>query len=217
MKGHVKQLSVGLLSGAVLSLLLLGGGLLLGSMQGWLVILWPEESIFSGLWNWIYNNLKESIFVFAVVLALWISKLLQLKKSLLQKGSLTKVNYIEHMLDIYAGLFFGIGVVFTAIGMRSALLQALGNLDAVTAAEQGAFIILQRLVDGGILLALSTTIVGGIGGYLMRMTKSIWLGSSLVHYYMSHREANSNLLLERISSIESHVKSLTKSGKTKEQ
>jgi len=61
---------------------------------------------------------------------------------------------------ISATLFFGVGVVWTAIGMRSALLSALGGLDQSAAAELGAFEILRRLVDGGILLALSTTIVG---------------------------------------------------------
>ena len=44
------------------------------------------------------------------------------------------------------------------------------------------------MVDGGILLALSTTIVGGIGGYLMRAGKSVWLGQELAALYM--RAAN---------------------------
>ena len=51
-------------------------------------------------------------------------------------------------------------------------------------ATEGAFAILQRMVDGGILLALSTTIVGGIGGYLMRAIKSISLGKQLNTVYM---------------------------------
>jgi hypothetical protein len=51
------------------------------------------------------------------------------------------------------------------------------------AAQSGAFAILSRLVDGGILTALTTTIVGGVGGYLMRVIKSSWLGTRLNRYY----------------------------------
>jgi hypothetical protein len=32
--------------------------------------------------------------------------------------------------------------------------------------------VLQRSVEGGILTALTTTIVGGVGGYMMQVTKS---------------------------------------------
>lgn len=65
--------------------------------------------------------------------------------------------------------------------MRSALLYAIGEPES--AAQAGAFTILTRLVDGGILTALTTTIVGGIGGYLMRVIKSSSLGNRLNHYY----------------------------------
>jgi hypothetical protein len=85
------------------------------------------------------------------------------------------------LTDVWTSLFFGIGVIWTAIGMRSALLYALG--DPAGAAEAGAFAILTRLVDGGILTALTTTIVGGIGGYLMRVIKSSYLGTKLSRYY----------------------------------
>ena len=65
--------------------------------------------------------------------------------------------------------------------MRGALLHALG--DPGVAAQAGAFNVLQRLVDGGILTALSTTILGGIGGYLMRVAKGLYLGARLNRYY----------------------------------
>jgi hypothetical protein len=64
-----------------------------------------------------------------------------------------------------------------------------------------ALAVLQRLVDGGILLALSTTIVGGIGGYLMRTLKSLLLGARLNALYLreSHRPiADSLATLRRI-------------------
>ena len=64
--------------------------------------------------------------------------------------------------------------------------------------------VLQRLVDGGILLALSTTIVGGIGGYLMRTVKSILLGRELNALYIRtiERDAHENLAaLRRIEAL----------------
>jgi len=52
--------------------------------------------------------------------------------------------------------------------------------------------VLQRLVDGGILTALTTTIVGGIGGYMMRVTKSSLLGTRLSRYYEEHEQHHAN-------------------------
>jgi hypothetical protein len=60
------------------------------------------------------------------------------------------------------------------------------------------------MVDGGILLALSTTIVGGIGGYLMRAIKSISLGRQLNAVYMraSQQPGAQNLAaLQRIECL----------------
>ena len=69
---------------------------------------------------------------------------------------------LDHLTDIWTTLFFGTGDIWTAIGMRSALIFALGDRDV--ALQDGAFAMLERMIDGGILLALSTTIFGGIGG-----------------------------------------------------
>jgi hypothetical protein len=82
---------------------------------------------------------------------------------------------------VWTSLFFGIGVIWTAIGMRSALIHGLGDPGAATAGDAAR--VLERLVDGGILLALSTTIFGGIGGYLMRVAKVLTVGTDLRRYY----------------------------------
>jgi len=156
-----------------------------------------------GLWQIADHNLQGSILPFlAVSLAYWI-QLHKLRK-LLSTGDPALVQVVRHeqLLDLCANLFFGIGVIWTAIGMRDALLFALG--DPGIAASEGAFIILQRLVDGGILLALSTTIVGGIGGYLMRATKSVCLGRNLATVYMhaSRQPGEQNLaVLQRIEGL----------------
>ena len=140
---------------------------------------------------------------FAAVLAAYAIQLRKLEKLLQQDDpALASVSRHEQLLDLCANLFFGIGVIWTAIGMRDALLHALGD-PSITASE-GAFAILQRLVDGGILLALSTTIVGGIGGYLMRALKSVLLGEQLTAVYMrAHREGNEQSLaaLQRIEDL----------------
>ena len=155
------------------------------------------------LWELASVNLQGSVLPFAgILLAYW----LQLKKlrELLatEEAELDRVVRHEQLLDLCANLFFGIGVIWTAIGMRDALLHALG--DPGVTASQGAFAILQRLVDGGILLALSTTIVGGIGGYLMRAVKSISLGQDLTALYMraSQQPAEQSLAaLQRIEQL----------------
>jgi hypothetical protein len=112
-----------------------------------------------------------------------------------------KISQTEHLVDIWINLFFGIGVIWTAIGMRGALLAGLGDLNAQSAAKLGAFSILQRLVDGGILLALSTTIFGAVGGYLLRLVKSLAAGHQIRAYYkrLAEQQAESvNCILQSI-------------------
>ena len=60
--------------------------------------------------------------------------------ALLSAASLEEIANQEHWVDLWISLFFGIGVVWTAIGMRGALLSAL-VADATQAAEIGAFAI----------------------------------------------------------------------------
>ena len=45
---------------------------------------------------------------------------------------------------------------------------------------------LERMIDGGILLALSTTIFGGVGGYMMRVYKAVTLGARLQGQLSTH-------------------------------
>jgi hypothetical protein len=134
--------------------------------------------------SWAYENLRLSVLPFLITLVFYSGALWRLKHYL-KAGEVTveKIAQADHQVDILINLFFGIGVIWTAIGMRSALLDGLGNLDAHSAAKLGAFSILQRLVDGGILLALSTTIVGAVGGYLLRLIKSLAVGIQVRAYY----------------------------------
>ena len=134
--------------------------------------------------SWAYENLRLSVVPFFLTLIFYTGALWRLKHYLRDQGaSVEKIAQADHLVDIWINLFFGIGVIWTAIGMRGALLEGLGNLNAHSAAKLGAFSILQRLVDGGILLALSTTIVGAIGGYLLRLIKSLAVGTQVRIYY----------------------------------
>lgn len=134
------------------------------------------------LWAAASENLQGSMLPFVVVLLVYLQQLYKLYRLLAAPPpDIDVVLRHEQLLDLCANLFFGIGVIWTAIGMRNALLHALGDPGA--AASEGAFAMLQRLVDGGILLALSTTIVGGVGGYLMRVIKSVCVGRAMNALY----------------------------------
>ena len=69
----------------------------------------------------------------------------------------------------------------------------------------GAFEMLRRLVDGGILIALSTTIFGGIGGYLMRVVKTLSVGAALRRYYGQVMMAPTRELAAAVQRIEARL------------
>jgi len=152
-----------------------------------------------GSLSWIDRNLGLSVLPFGVTLLLYGHSLGRLARCLEQERPPEEVAQLEHLSDVWISLFFGIGVIWTAIGMRGALLFALGDLDEVVGS--GAFVVLQRLVDGGILTALTTTILGGAGGYLMRVFKSLYLGTRLSRYYElrdQHQSGRIEALLQDI-------------------
>ena len=126
------------------------------------------------IFYWLETNLGWSIPLFISVLSGFVFYLYQLKCLLNTSEPLVSLIELEdknHKLDKLVSIFFGIGVLWTAIGMRTALTAALGDMDSEMASSLGAWEILSRLVDGGILQAPSTTIVGGAGGYLMIIIK----------------------------------------------
>jgi hypothetical protein len=67
--------------------------------------------------------------------------------------------------------------------------------------------VLQRLVDGGILTALSTTILGGVGGYLMRVTKGLYLGARLNRYYEAQDQGQSARVEHLLRGIQQSIAS----------
>ena len=159
--------------------------------------------------SWAYENLRLSVLPFFLTLVFYSGALWRLKHYLRDQGaSVEKIAQADHLVDIWINLFFGIGVIWTAIGMRGALLEGLGNLNAQSAAKLGAFSILQRLVDGGILLALSTTIVGAVGGYLLRLVKSLAVGTQVIAYYNRLAEQQAQAVNAVLKSIDEQLNQL---------
>ncbi|MGB1142748.1 MAG: hypothetical protein ACPG1A_17745, partial [Halioglobus sp.] len=101
--------------------------------------------------RYVSVNLQGSAILFLAVFVAYCVQFRRLRARLTQDDPQPEaVVRGDQNLDLCATLFFGIGVIWTAIGMRDALLHALGDGGAV--ASLGAFAVLERLVDGGILL-----------------------------------------------------------------
>ena len=206
-KSHTATVfSAGFITGAV-------GVLVIGAAVFYMLNT-SESSIISapgmpGMQNvltWIYANLKLSIIPFSFTLLMYGVALIRLMNYLKdERIPVEKIAQGEQQVDIWINLFFGIGVIWTAVGMRGALLEGIGDLNAQSAAQLGAFSILQRLVDGGILLALSTTIFGAVGGYLLRLVKSLTVGIRLKAYYNHLAEQQAASLQKVLQSIETQV------------
>jgi hypothetical protein len=188
---------------------LVGGGALLYVLSWYEVISFAEHGIPSlGGWlDWAYMNLGSSIPVFALLLLVFFFTLGHLRRLLETDGNINRIVQLDQLTDIWTTLFFGTGVIWTAIGMRSALIFALGDPDASIA--EGAFAILERMVEGGILLALSTTIFGGIGGYLMRVYKAIALGTRLQERYDQEARSDTSSMRDSLQRIEQHLQGET--------
>lgn len=164
-----------------------------------------------GRWiDWVQANLGTSVPVFVALFAAYAITLARLRRSLAREQPIERIVQLDHLTDTWTALFFGTGVIWTAIGMRGALLVALG--DPAQSAAVGASTVLRRLVDGGILLALSTTIVGGIGGYLMRVYKSVTLGSELQRRYNAAARVDTSSMRDALHRIEEHVKAFGRRG-----
>ncbi len=194
-QGQRKQFLQGLAGGAIGTLV--GGGALVFALSHYGVVAFTNERVPSldGWFEWATLNLGSSIPVFAGLLLAFFYSLSRLRRLLDESGPLERIVQLDHLTDTWTTLFFGTGVIWTAIGVRSALIYALGDPDV--SVQEGAFKMLERMVEGGILLALSTTIFGGIGGYLMRVYKAIVLGTRLQARY--DQEARADVAEMRLS------------------
>jgi len=189
----------GLLTGAGLSLLLGGIALYLLAVLGIIRLDLLQAPQLELLFQWLLRNLGLSVIPFGVTLLLYLHSLERLRRGLDEGRPYDEIMHQVQLTDIWISLFFGIGVIWTAIGMRGALLYALG--DTSHAVQGGAFMVLQRLVEGGILTALSTTILGGAGGYLMRLFKSFQVGGRINRYQFQQDQEGSRRIEQLLREI----------------
>ncbi len=193
----------GFMAGAA-GVLVAGGTALYVLMERELIAVPATRLIDPVAWlGWAVDNLGWSIAVFALLLLAFLVTLKRLKALLASDTAVNRIVQLDHLADIWTTLFFGTGVIWTAIGMRSALIFALGDRDV--ALNSGAFAMLERMIDGGILLALSTTIVGGIGGYLMRVYKTMLVGAELTRRYDEAARADTSEMRDSLKRIERHL------------
>ena len=211
--GHGREFLQGLFAGAAGTLV--GGAALLYLLGRSGLVAFDNTAISApSQWlQWAYLNLGASIPVFAVLLLAYFITLGRLRHHLDVERPVNQIVQLDHLTDIWTTLFFGAGVIWTAIGMRSALIYALGDRELVV--NQGAFAMLERMIDGGILLALSTTIFGGIGGYVMRVYKTITLGARLQHRYDLAARADTSEMRASLSRIEQHLQPRNADTETK--
>ena len=203
-KSRGRRFLQGLTAGAVGSLI--GGSAILYVLSRSRFVSFPDDGLPSlSYWlDWAYLNLGSSIPVFALLLLAFFFSLNRLQSKLDDDRPVNQIVQLDHLTDIWTTLFFGTGVIWTAIGMRSALIFALGDPD--TTVKEGAFAILERMVEGGILLALSTTIFGGIGGYVMRVYKTITLGARLQERYDQAARIDTSCMRDSLERIEQQLK-----------
>jgi hypothetical protein len=180
----------GLFTGAAMSLVL-------GFIVLYLLTVFGQVSLTENQWptlikvfDWMLDNLGLSIVPFALTLGFFLDGMGRLIHCLDGKQPPEQVAQLESLTDVWISLFFGIGVIWTAVGMRGALLHALGTPGQIDGGQ--AITVLERLVDGGILTALSTTILGGAGGYLMRLVKTLLIGARLNRYYETKEQVQTD-------------------------
>ena len=150
----------------------------LGIFSGWVTISAPVPWLINP-WSFIYRHLRLSLVPFGFLFFLYIYLIWRIRRYLRQdETKLSELTYYDRLLNITITTFFGVGVIWTAVGMETALISALGSLkDGLNESTAlNAWGLLERLVNGGLLLALSTTVFGGVCGYLLRLLKTILLG-----------------------------------------
>lgn len=204
MKQHIGGFLKAAVTGALAALLSAGALLYVLSKTRFVTFSNADAPDLSHWFEWAYTNLGTSIPVFIILLITFAITISRLRNKLAANRPTTEIVQLDHLSDIWTTLFFGTGVIWTAIGMRSALIFALGDVEATS--QQGAFAVLERLVDGGILLALSTTIFGGVGGYVMRVYKSVSLGTLLQQHYDHAARIDTSSISNTLERIEQHLK-----------
>ena len=152
----------------------------LGVFSGWVTISASVPWLINPA-AFIYRHLRLSVVPFGCLFIMYFYFLSRIRRHLRRKETkLSELIYYDRLLNTTISTFFGVGVIWTAVGMESSLMQALDGVrqGQEVSATLSAWRILDRLVNGGLLLALSTTVVGGVCGYLLRLLKIVLIGKN---------------------------------------
>ncbi len=149
----------------------------LGVFTGWLTLAAPVDWMVNPVAT-LYQHLRLSVIPFGCLIFLYGWLILKIRGRLDAPGTmLSDLTFLDRLLNITISMFFGVGVIWTAIGMETALMRALNGIGQESeAAALTAWGLLERLVNGGLLLALSTTVFGGVCGYSFRLLKVVLIG-----------------------------------------
>ncbi len=151
-------------------------------------------------------ELGGSIYFFSGNIILYAIACLMLSQTLSRKSTdYHEINFWNTAANLSVSLFFGIGVLYTAVGMQRAFHLTLGNINQDMATSMGPWGVLERLVNGGLLMALITTIVGGALGYTLRLIKFMVFGKKLIIIKNEHDNLNSLRIIEQLSVIENII------------
>lgn len=164
----------------------------LGVFAGWISITASAPWLLNPA-AFMYRHLRLSIVAFGALFILYGWLIVRMHYLLDRHDSeLAKLSFYDRLLNTTISTFFGVGVIWTAIGMETALMEALKGIDAGggSMAEAGAYGLLERLVNGGLLLALSTTVFGGFCGYVLRLLKIILLGDKWDRFILKESADN---------------------------
>jgi hypothetical protein len=129
--------------------------------------------------TFFYRHLRLSVVPFGCLFLLYTYLIVKMRRCLTyHQPKISQLTYYDRLLNMVISCFFGVGVIWTALGIETALMEALNGVNEgqEAVASGGAWMLLERLVNGGLLLALSTTVFGGICGYFLKLMKIFLLG-----------------------------------------
>ncbi len=145
--------------------------------------------LFDQILSWLETNLGYSAHLFLIICLfyrIYWSKINYKLKTVSQKNWVDILHY-EEVLTALAVIAMVIGVIWTALGMRSALAAIFSN-DEMSMSDGGVLELLDQLINGGILTALTSTIVGASMGTLFRLFKIFFLNKRLNQYQIALEE-----------------------------
>lgn len=151
--------------------------------------------------SWLAQNLGYSLLPFSLLVTAYVNVWRRAMRAATVRDAATAWDGAA-LLDAIAAATLGVGVLWTAIGMRAALQSTFGDFAAIETSQVSALSLLGHLVESGIALALTTTIFGGAVGYGMQLAKSACLLPRLNRLANEEHAAIADTLSSRLVAIE---------------